>query len=166
MQSAVAPRASTVERAPDEAALSVPPARFAPGSVSRRLRSVAIGALSIGLWLALWQLASVHKWNFFFRFENIPAPTEVAAAFSELYAAPKFAAHVGNSVRRIFLGFSLAAGLSVVLGLLIGRFRVAAQSLFPPLEVLRPIPAVAWIPIAILLFASAEQSMVFITFIG
>ena len=166
VQSAVAPRASADVRAADEATLSVPPARDAQGSVSRRLRSVAIGTLSIGLWLALWQLASVHKWNFFFRFENIPAPTEVAAAFAELYAAPKFAAHVGNSVRRIFLGFSLAAGLSVVLGLLIGRFRVAAQSLFPPLEVLRPIPAVAWIPIAILLFASAEQSMVFITFIG
>jgi len=166
VRSAVAPPAGTSARAAAEATLSVPLARVAQGSVSRRLRSVAIGALSIGLWLALWQLASVHKWNFFFRFENIPAPTEVAAAFAELYAAPKFAAHVGNSVRRIFLGFSLAAGLSVVLGLLIGRFRVAAQSLFPPLEILRPIPAVAWIPLAILLFSSAEQSMVFITFIG
>ena len=61
---------------------------------------------------------------------------------------------------------TIAASLAVVIGLLIGRFRLASQSLMPPLEVLRPIPAVAWIPIAILLFASAEHSMIFITFIG
>lgn len=166
VQSAVAPAANPVALSLVESALAVRAAPVAHGLVAQRLRSVGIGALSIALWLGLWQLASVHKWNFFFRFENIPAPTEVASAFAELYAAPRFAAHVGNSVRRIFLGFSLAAGLSVVLGLLIGRFRIAAQSLFPPLEIVRPIPAVAWIPLAILLFASAEQSMVFITFIG
>jgi len=165
VQGAVASRRNASALTADEAALSVAPARASAGH-ARRLTSLLIGGTSIALWLGLWQLASVHKWNFFLRFENIPAPSEVAAAFGELYGAPKFAAHVGNSVRRIFLGFSLAAALSVVLGLLIGRFRLAAQSLFPPLEILRPIPAVAWIPLAILLFASAEQSMVFITFIG
>src|SRR5581483_12020283 len=61
---------------------------------------------------------------------------------------------------------SIASVLATSVGLLIGRFRLAAQSLLPLLEVLRPIPAVAWIPIAILLFASPEDSMVFITFIG
>ncbi|HYQ46251.1 MAG TPA: ABC transporter permease [Polyangiaceae bacterium] len=166
VQGAVPQRADGAALSREEAALSIPPPGASQAGLGRRLRPVLVGALSIALWLALWQLASVQKWNFFFRFENIPAPTDVAAAFAELYAAPKFAAHVGNSVRRIFLGFSLAAGLSVLLGLLIGRFRIAAQSLFPPLEILRPIPAVAWIPLAILLFASAEQSMVFITFIG
>jgi NitT/TauT family transport system permease protein len=166
VQGAVAPRSNSRALPADEALLSISARQGSSNRLSKRLFSIVIGGLSIALWLCLWQLASVHKWNFFFRFENIPAPTEVAGAFSELYRAPKFAAHVGNSVRRIFLGFSVAAGLSVVLGLLIGRFRIAAQSLFPPLEILRPIPAVAWIPIAILLFASAEESMVFITFIG
>jgi sulfonate transport system permease protein len=166
VQGAVAARSDAAALSADEAALSISTRRGPNDRLSKRIASVLIGTLSIALWLGLWQLASVHKWNFFFRFENIPAPSEVAGAFSELYRAPKFAAHVGNSLRRIFLGFLLAAGLSVVLGLLIGRFRLAAQSLFPPLEILRPIPAVAWIPVAILLFASAEQSMVFITFIG
>jgi NitT/TauT family transport system permease protein len=131
-----------------------------------RLRSVAMGAVSMAVWLALWQAASERDWELLFRFENVPAPTEVARAAGELFLAPKFAAHVGNSLRRIFLGFSIAATLAVGLGLLVGRFRLAAQALLPPLEVIRPIPAVAWIPLAILLFASAEQSMVFITFIG
>lgn len=130
------------------------------------LRAVAIGAASILVWLAAWELASRYELELFFRFENIPAPSEVVLAFAELVQTPKFAAHVGNSVTRIFVGFGIAAALAVTCGLLIGRFRLAAQSLLPPLEVIRPIPAVAWIPIAILLFASAEQSMVFITFIG
>jgi len=142
-----------------------------PGAATRKrwkrsLGSLVIGLVSICLWLGLWQAASANDWNFFFRFENVPAPSEVALAATELFEAPKFTAHVGNSLRRIFIGFSIAAGLATVLGLLIGRFRLVSQSLLPPLEVLRPIPAVAWIPIAILLFASAEQSMVFITFIG
>jgi NitT/TauT family transport system permease protein len=130
------------------------------------LRSVGIGAASIACWLLAWELASRYELDLFFRFENIPAPSEVVLALTELLQTPKFAAHVGNSVLRIFLGFTIAAVLAVTAGLLIGRFRLAAQSLLPPLEVIRPIPAVAWIPIAILLFASAEQSMVFITFIG
>jgi sulfonate transport system permease protein len=145
-------------------------ARATPSGTRRRVRrtlgSLGVGLASMTLWLGLWQLASMNKWQFFFRFDNIPAPTEVLQAAGELFSAPKFVAHVQSSVRRIFTGFSIAAVLAVGLGVLIGRVRLAALSLLPPLEVLRPIPAVAWIPLAILLFASAEQSMVFITFIG
>lgn len=54
----------------------------------------------------------------------------------------------------------------MALGLLIGRSKWAEDTLLPPLEVLRPIPAVAWIPLAILMFPSSELSMVFITFTG
>ena len=145
--------------------------RPVPGAAAARarlraLRPLAVGAASLALWLGLWELAARYEWELLFRFENIPAPSEVFAATFELLHAPKFGAHVLNSVRRVFLGFSIASSLAVGIGLLIGRFRLASQALLPPLEVLRPIPAVAWIPIAILLFASAEHSMVFITFIG
>src|SRR5215207_3441595 len=91
------------------------------------LRSVAIGGASIACWLLAWELASRYELDLFFRFENIPAPSEVVLALSELLQTPKFAAHVGNSVLRIFLGFSIAAVLAVISGLLIGRFRLAAQ---------------------------------------
>lgn len=161
--------ASTL-RAEVEAAAAPKPdsagSRISRGARSKLVSSIAIGAVSLSLWLGFWQLASLYEWSFFLRFENIPAPTEVAAAVTELIHSPKFGAHVGNSIRRILIGYSIAAVLAVGAGLLIGRFRLAAQSLMPPLEVLRPIPAVAWIPIAILLFASAEHSMIFITFIG
>lgn len=130
------------------------------------VQSLGVGLASLAVWLGAWELASRYELDLFFRFENIPAPSEVLLALTDLLGTPKFAAHVGNSIVRIFVGFGIAAGLAVPVGLLIGRFKLVAQSLLPPLEVIRPIPAVAWIPIAILLFASAEQSMVFITFIG
>ncbi|HGP0600756.1 ABC transporter permease, partial [Pseudomonas aeruginosa] len=63
-------------------------------------------------------------------------------------------------------GYLLAAALGIALGLAIGRSAWAEALLLPPLEVLRPIPAVAWIPLAILMFPSSEASMIFITFTG
>src|SRR5215510_12037793 len=86
----------------------------------KNLSGYAIGGLSLALWLGLWQLASTYEWNFFFRLENIPAPSEVAAAAGELVNAPKFTAHVGNSLRRIFIGYGIAATLAIGVGLLIG----------------------------------------------
>jgi len=164
-----AARISSVQATPLRSELESDAARaLAPRPRASRawMKSVAIGAVSIASWLALWEAASVYEWSFFFRFENIPAPTEVIRATGELLDSPKFASHLLSSLRRVFLGFSIATALAVTAGLVIGRFRLAAQALLPPLEILRPIPAVAWIPIAILLFASSERSMVFITFIG
>ena len=64
------------------------------------------------------------------------------------------------------IGFVLAAFIGVILGLLIGYSKTIAAIFMPPLEILRPIPAVAWIPLAILMFPSSEASMIFITFLG
>ena len=130
------------------------------------LSMVGLGALSIVLWLLSWEAASRYEWSLFFRFENIPAPSEVVGAAGELLDSPKFVEHVLSSVRRVFLGFVIASALAMSIGLVVGRLGWARKTLLPPLEVIRPIPAVAWIPIAILLFASSERSMVFITFIG
>ncbi|MGB8352777.1 MAG: ABC transporter permease [Chthoniobacteraceae bacterium] len=141
-----------------------------PGVPARRwgklLRSVLVRGLSLILSLVLWQTASVKKWDVFVHFENVPPPTAVAESAVQLFQSPKFVSHVRNSVFRVFVGFSIATVLAVLLGLIIGRFRIVADFLLPPLEILRPIPAVAWIPLAILMFSTAEQSMIYITFIG
>jgi len=136
------------------------------GAMPASARGLTLGVSSILVSLAAWQLASTLRFDFVFRFENVPPPTAVVRAAGELFVAPNFAAHVASSVCRVLAGFLLASAGAVVLGLAIGRFRTARQLLLPPLELVRPIPAVAWIPLAILLFASAEHSMIFITFIG
>jgi NitT/TauT family transport system permease protein len=99
-------------------------------------------------------------------FENVPAPTTVCAAAVNLVQSPKFQNHLTSSIGRVFAGFGCATVLAIGIGLAVGRFRFASNIVMPPLELLRPIPAVAWIPLAVLMFPNPEESMVYITFIG
>lgn len=131
---------------------------------ARRL-ALRIGALL--LCVALWQIASSQRVDLgIVTFRYVPAPTDVAAAAWNLFQSPKLISHVTNSLGRVFAGFGIALLLGVLFGVLIGRSRWLEDTLLPPLEVLRPIPGVAWIPLAILMFPSSELSMVFITFMG
>ena len=116
--------------------------------------------------LVLWQLASANKWNLIVNFENVPAPTAVCAAAVNLVQSPKFQSHLVSSIGRVFAGFGSATMLAIAIGLAVGRSRLASNVLMPPLELLRPIPAVAWIPLAVLMFPNPEESMVYITFVG
>jgi NitT/TauT family transport system permease protein len=126
-----------------------------------------IRGLSLAVVVALWQWAASHHVDLgIVQFRNVPAPTEVTVAAAGLLASPKLAFHVRNSLGRVLGGFAVAAVVGIGLGLLIGRWKRAADLLLPPLEVMRPIPGVAWIPLAILMFPSSELSMVFITFMG
>ena len=122
---------------------------------------------ALGLCIGLWQAASTTRVHLgIVTFANVPPPTEVLDAGWSLLHSPKLIHHLTNSLLRVFAGFALAAVAGVALGLAIGRWRLAEDALMPPLEVLRPIPGVAWIPLAILMFPSSELSMIFITFIG
>ncbi|WP_043162583.1 ABC transporter permease [Bradyrhizobium sp. Ai1a-2] len=117
--------------------------------------------------IALWQLASSLHLNLgVVTFRNVPPPTEVAESAIVLLRSPKLMAHVGSSLWRVFAGYGAAVVIGVVFGFAIGCSRAASDLLLPPLELLRPIPAVAWIPLSILVFPSSELSMIFITFIG
>lgn len=141
-----------------------PAAAPTPGTPWARLAVQAGGLL---LCLLLWHLLASHRVPLgVITFANVPPPAEVLGAAWDLARSPKFEQHLASSLLRIFLGFGLATAFGVGLGLLIGRLRWAHDGLLPPLEVLRPIPAVAWIPLSILMFPSSEGSMIFITFIG
>lgn len=117
--------------------------------------------------LALWQVLSARHVNLgVVTFANVPGPRDVLDAAWNLAQSSKLGRHLSSSLLRVLAGYLLAALAGILLGLLIGRGRWARDSLLPPLEVLRPIPAVAWIPLAILMFPSSELSMIFITFTG
>ena len=132
-------------------------------SAARRLLPV----LSLLACVALWHLASSRHLNLgLVTFQNVPQPLEVVDAAWALLQSPKLQYHLGSSLSRVLSGFVLAAVAGVALGLAIGRFRWVRETLMPPLEVARPIPAVAWIPLSILMFPSSEGSMIFITFVG
>jgi NitT/TauT family transport system permease protein len=131
-----------------------------------RLQAVAIGAVSLLVFLVVWHLLTKYRVVFFVRFTNVPAPLEVYASFTKAIHDPKFLMHILLSCRRILIGFSLAAVVGVPLGLVMGRFKLIHEIIFPVAEVLRPIPAIAWVPMAIMLWPTNEQSIVFITFLG
>jgi NitT/TauT family transport system permease protein len=132
----------------------------------RVIQPMLIRSASLITCLVLWQLASANKWNLIVNFENVPAPTAVCAAAVNLVQSPKFQSHLVSSIGRVFAGFGSSTMLAIAIGLAIGRSRLASNVLMPPLELLRPIPAVAWIPLAVLMFPNPEESMVYITFVG
>jgi NitT/TauT family transport system permease protein len=100
------------------------------------------------------------------RFTNIPTPMEVFEKVLEVNRSDKYLTNIGISVRRILSGFGIAILLAVPMGLAIGRYRAARDLLLPICEVLRPIPAIAWVPMSIMLWPSNETSIVYITFLG
>ncbi len=122
---------------------------------------------SVALCLLLWHFAASFRVDLgLVTFANVPTPNAVLSAIWQLLQSSALLPHLGSSLARVFSGYLLAAVAGVALGLVIGRSRKAEHWLMPPLELLRPIPAVAWIPLAILMFPSSEASMIFITFTG
>ncbi|MBD2120598.1 ABC transporter permease [Trichocoleus sp. FACHB-262] len=121
--------------------------------------------LSLVLFFGIWQLLCMAKFNFFVSFEFLPSPLEVFHATVEFFTGNAMV-HIQASAIRVLVGFSVATILGVSLGILIGWFQKLEDLIFLPLEILRPIPAVAWIPLAILMFPTSEAGMIYITFLG
>lgn len=130
------------------------------------LRTVAVGAVSLISGLLLWHAATANDFNVFVSFENVPSPLTVGTAFVNHLGDPEFYIHIKVSLRRILLAYSIAATLGIALGLLVGRSRTARAAVLPYVEIIRPIPAVAWIPLAILMWPSEESSIIYITCLG
>ncbi len=146
---------------------SAEPQRLALMSWVRSQMAGWVAALvSIGCVLLAWHLATHYRLDFYVRFNNIPSPADVFAKVLEVNQSTKFINNIGISVRRILLGFAVATVLGVGLGLLIGRYHWVRKLSMPALEVFRPIPAIAWVPMSIMLWPSNEVSIVFITFLG
>ena len=144
------------------------PARMpaAIGAAGRALRPAAIGFVSIAVFIILWHIVTANRLNLYVRFTNVPTPEAVAARAAIAFADPAFTENLLTSCRRIFIGFLAATALAVPMGLLMGRFLLFRRVLLPVMEVVRPIPAIAWVPMSIMLWPTNEESIVFITFLG
>ncbi|HVY17074.1 MAG TPA: ABC transporter permease [Rhodopila sp.] len=152
---------------PDEtAAPAQKPMRLPVRISSERLVAMASACVSIGFLFIVWYLGTRYRINFYIRFQNIPTPYEVLVQAGEVVGSTKFLINVGMSLERILSGFAFAIVVGVPLGLLIGRYPRIRALTMPAVEVLRPIPAIAWVPMSIMLWPSNESSIIFITFIG
>jgi len=123
-----------------------------------------------GLVLASWY-ASV-KWVPLKSFTRMPDPLGVIREWMSpepAYGISIFTAayykHIFASTLRAWTAFALALGLGIPLGILMGwssRFNAYAEAL---VGLLRPVPPLAWVPLAILLLPGAEAAVVFVTFL-
>ena len=128
--------------------------------------SFFIGSLAVMGALIVWQLLSFYQVKFILSFENIPTPLIVGEQFLKLIVTEEFYKHIGASLQRIGIAFFTASLLGVFIGIFMGRSRIFRVIMLPYIEILRPIPAVAWIPLAILMMPTEESSIIYITFLG
>lgn len=138
-----------------------PPNKFLPLWENRKFRRV----LSLILFFGIWQILSTINFNFFVNFRFVPSPVQVFQATIHFLSRNPWL-HFKASISRVLIGYFVAVGLGCGLGILIGWFQKIEDLIFIPLEILRPIPAVSWIPLAILMFPNAETGMIYITFVG
>lgn len=138
-----------------------------PALVRRRRRTRPVDwvlrAASLTAAVLLWWLLTTYDVVAWLRFDQLPGPGEVFAAFGTQLGTPLYWQDLAQSLVRILSGFAIASVAGIGLGIALARSRVAADLLQPLLEVVRPIPAIALVPVAILLFPTNEQGIVFIT---
>ncbi|BBZ55263.1 ABC transporter permease [Mycolicibacterium phocaicum] len=131
---------------------------------ARRLPAFLLPLIPIAVFLTLWHLLTAHNVVAWLRFNRMPAPEAVFHTLMTRASSAAFYDDLLASLQRILLGFGLAAVIGIGLGVLIGRSEIARMTLRPFIELIRPIPAIALVPLTILLFPSSEQGIVFITF--
>jgi NitT/TauT family transport system permease protein len=133
-----------------------PQVRAVPGPASRLLPFAGVAAL-----LVLWDLAIRVS-----HVPLLPGPIAVARAIAELAQKGFLVKHVVASLFRVTWGYLLAVAVGIPLGILLAWYRRGGLALAPIVEIVRPISALAWIPLAILWFGVGDLSAVFIIFIA
>jgi NitT/TauT family transport system permease protein len=134
-----------------------------------KIRAVALGVGFPLLLVLLWDRAVALTGT-----RLIPSPREVAVmmydfAFCGVYDdafSATILIHVWKSMTRVYGGFFLAALVGIPLGLMIGRIRLLRQLLDPTINVLRPIPVTAWLPLSMIFFGLGPNAAIFLVFLG
>jgi len=117
--------------------------------------------LAAALLLATWHYSVVWTGTKVF-----PSPLSVEKGLSELFHKHVLWADIGDSLRRVAIGFGAAAIIGIPLGLTLGWYPALNQVLNPTLQILRPISPIAWIPVAIIFFGIGDKAATFLVFLG
>ena len=131
--------------------------------MNQRIADALLGLGGILIVLAAWELlarSGVVSQAVF------PAPGRAVLIGLQKVALADLGGHVWISLQRILLGFAVGALLGVGLAVAGGWYRVFGNLVRPVVELLRPIPPLAWIPMAIVWFGLGEPSKVFVIFLG
>jgi NitT/TauT family transport system permease protein len=134
-----------------------------------RLRPPLLAATFPIALLAIWHFATTGRPG-----SLIPPPYDVWLELRDLafgginddaYSGTLYI-HLLASVSRVYGGFVLALVVALPLGLLIGRVPLIRQLVDPTLQILRPVPVTAWLPLAMIIFGLGPRSAVFLVCLG
>ncbi|MDR3165109.1 MAG: ABC transporter permease [Synergistaceae bacterium] len=113
--------------------------------------------------VVIWELACNYG---LIRMTILPSPSRVFDAFMRQIANGSLQKNIAVSLRRVIFGYALGASLGVTLGTMMGLFTPLEKSLRFLLEILRPIPIIAWVPVMILWSGIGERSKIIVIAIG
>ncbi len=119
--------------------------------------------VGITAFLLLWEIVSRSK---LIDAALFPPPTAVISALIDVAASGLLIKDILSSTTRALLGFILGAITGLLIGGISGRIKVVDYVLSPLIQVLRPIPVIAIVPLSIVWFGLGEISKVFLVFWG
>jgi nitrate/nitrite transport system permease protein len=123
--------------------------------------------LGLALLVLVWQVIAVKNSSF-------PSPAVTAQEALRLFADPFYSKgpndqgigwNILASLKRVAVGFGLAAAVGIPLGFMVGRFKFLAGMFNPVISLLKPVSPLAWLPIGLLVFKSADPAAIWSIFI-
>ncbi len=130
------------------------------GRVYRNFLLPWTGILTI---LFVWQLLVVGG---LINSTLFPGPIESIHEALTSIPLPRLLGHIFSSLMRIVVGFLIGAGLGILIGILSGWYKWLGNLLRAPIELIRPIPPLAWLPLALIWFGLGDGSKFFIIALG
>ncbi|HLC92314.1 MAG TPA: ABC transporter permease [archaeon] len=128
-------------------------------SLGRHVAGIASIILGITAWQALLSFGLVNA-NF------LPTPLDVFKSLVELIQDGTFIGDIFSSITRVFLGFLGGAIIGLIIAALNAYSGISTRITTPWIEIIRPIPPLAWIPIAILFFGLGDKPAIFLVSLG
>jgi NitT/TauT family transport system permease protein/sulfonate transport system permease protein len=124
-----------------------------------RQKALWLGAGILLLWESLGRAGLIDAFI-------IPLPSVFLNTFATMVLDGSLFVDLAASLKRVMVGYLMGAGVGLILGGVLGWWKWGAEALVPLVEALRPIPPIAWIPIAILWFGVGDPPAYFIVFLG
>jgi nitrate/nitrite transport system permease protein len=124
--------------------------------------------LGLGVLVAIWGLVSFSSTN------NFPSPKETLLQAIQVFSDPFYSNgpndqgvgwNILSSLKRVAMGFGLAAIVGIPFGFMIGRFEFLSNMFNPLISLLRPVSPLAWLPIGLLVFKGANPAAIWTIFI-
>lgn len=122
------------------------------------MKRIYQAGFSIFIFLVVWEII---KRTWFTDTSLFPHPMSVVTAFREIYYSGELSRDVKASLERALIGFFLGSIFAIATGLTTGRIKVVNSYLSPLIQIFRPLPPVAIIPLVIVLFKIGQVSKIF-----